>query len=150
MSVIYGGNVDNPDQQPAPSADGTVVITSGAVGDNPASPAEPDGDGAAATSDGAAAEETADASSPASAMDVDGDNAIGAFGFNQANLTPLISGPSNIYYTVNRLQSIVNNDIAKFDSGKIAELSPQTVELMNRLVSLASSESKLPSPTASV
>ena len=73
----YGENVDNPDQQPAPPADGTVVTTNGAAGDNPAKPAEPAGDGAAATSDGAAAEATADGSSPASAMDVDGDDEVG-------------------------------------------------------------------------
>ena len=78
MSDTYGGNLDNPDQQPAPPADGTVVTTNGAAGFMPANPTEPDGDGAAATSDGAAAEATADGSSPASAMDVDGDNAVGA------------------------------------------------------------------------
>ena len=49
MSDNYGGNVDNPDQQPASPADGTVVTTNGAAGSNP-NPAEPDGDGAAATS----------------------------------------------------------------------------------------------------
>eukprot|EP00904_Undaria_pinnatifida_P006108 jgi/Undpi1/2627/HiC_scaffold_13.g06006.m1 len=93
----------------------------------------PDGDGAATTSDGAAAEATADGSSPASAMDVDSDNAVGASGFHQTNITPLLSGPSNIDSTVNLLQSIVNKDIAKLDSGEIAELSPQTMELMSRL-----------------
>ena len=104
--------MDNPGQQPAPPADGTVVTTNGAAGDNPANPAEPDGDGSVATSDGAAAEATADGSSPASAMDVDGDNAVGASGFHQTNITPLLSGPSNIDYTVNLLQSIVSKDIA--------------------------------------
>ena len=150
MSDNYGGNVDNPDQQPAPPADGTVVTTNGAAGYNPANPAEPDGDGAAATSDGAAAEATADGSSPASAMDVDGDSAVGASGFHQTNITPLLSGPSKIDSTVNLLQSIVNKDIAKLDSGEIAELSPQIMELMSCLVSLASSESKSSSPAASV
>ena len=50
MSANYGGNADNPDQHPAPPADGTVLTTNGAAGDNP-NPVEPDGDGAAATSD---------------------------------------------------------------------------------------------------
>ena len=31
MSDSYGGNVDNPDQQPAYPADGTVVTTNGAA-----------------------------------------------------------------------------------------------------------------------
>eukprot|EP00904_Undaria_pinnatifida_P012388 jgi/Undpi1/827/HiC_scaffold_10.g04291.m1 len=92
-----------------------------------------DGDGAAATSNGAAAEATADGPSPASAMDVDGDNAVGASGFHQTNITPLLSGPSNIDSTVNLLQSIVNKDIAKLNSGEIAELSPQTMALLSRL-----------------
>ena len=151
MSDSYGEKVDNRDQQPAPPADGTVVVTTdGAAGDNPANPAEPDGDGAAATSDGATAEATVDGSSPASAMDVDSDNAVGASGFHQTNITPPLSGPSNIDSTVNLLHSIVNKDIAKLDSGEIAELSPQTMELMSRLVSLAISESKSSSPAASV
>ena len=176
MSDSYGENVDNRNRQPAPPADGTVVVTTnGAAGDNPANPAvpdgdgaaatsdgaaaeataggsspasamdvdsdnpanaaEPDGDGAAATSDGAAAEATAGGSSPASTMDVDGDNAVGASGFHQTSITPLLSGPSDVDSTVNLLQSIVNKDIAKLDSGEIAELSPQTMELMSRLVS---------------
>ena len=42
--------MDNPDQQPASPADGTVVTTNGAAGVN-SNPAEPDGDGAAATSE---------------------------------------------------------------------------------------------------
>ena len=42
--------MDNPDQQPASPADGTVVTTNGAAGANP-NPAEPNGDGAAVTSD---------------------------------------------------------------------------------------------------
>eukprot|EP00904_Undaria_pinnatifida_P003047 jgi/Undpi1/12743/HiC_scaffold_6.g02411.m1 len=100
--------------------------------------------------DGAAAEATADGSSPASAMDVVGHNHVGASGFHQTNITPLLSGHSNIDSTVNILQSIVNKDIAKLDSGEIAELSPQTMELMSRLVSLASSQSTSSSPTASV
>ena len=125
--------MDNPDQQPAPPADGTVVTTNEAAGDNPANPAEPDGDGAAATSNGASAEATADGPSPASAMDVDGDNAVGASGFHQTNITPLLSGPSNMDSTVNLLQSIVNKDIAKLDSGEIAELSPQMMALLSRL-----------------
>ena len=87
MSDSYGENVDNRDQQPAPPADGTVVVTTnGAAGDNPANAAELDGDGAAATSDGAAAEATAGGSSPASAMDVDSDNAVGASGFHQTKI----------------------------------------------------------------
>ena len=122
MSDSYGENVDNRDQQPAPPADGTVVVTTnGAARDKSA---EPYGDGAATTIDGAAAEATADGSSPASAMDVDSDNAVGASGFHQINITPLLSDPSNIDSTVNLLQSIVNKDIAKLDSGEIAELSP--------------------------
>ena len=97
MSDSYGENVDNGDQQPAPTADGTVVVTTnGAAGDNSANPAEPD-------DDGAAAEATADGSSPASAMDVDDDNAVGTSGFHQTNITPLLSGPSNIDSTVNLL-----------------------------------------------
>ena len=92
MTDSYGKNVDNRDQQPAPPADGTVVVTTnGAAGDNPANAAEPDGDGAAATSNGAAAEATADGSSPARAMNVDSDNAVGASGFHQTNITPLLS-----------------------------------------------------------
>ena len=83
-------------------------------------------------------------------MDVYGDNAVGTAGFHQTNIPPLLAGPSNIDSTVNLLQSIVNKDIAKLDSGEIAELSPQTMELMSRLVSLASSESKSSSPAASV
>ena len=83
-------------------------------------------------------------------MDVDGDNAVGASGFHQTNITPLLSGPSNINSTVNLLQSIVNKDIVKLNSGEIAELSPQTMELMSRLVRLASSESKFSSRPASV
>ena len=120
-----------------------MVTTDGAAGDNPANPAEPD-------SDGAAAKATADGSSPASAMDADGDNAVGASGFHQANIIPRLSVPSNIDSTVKLLQSIVNKDIAKLDSGEIAELSPQMMELMSCLVSLASSESKSSSPAASV
>ena len=51
MSDNCGGNVDNPDQQPASPADGIwSPPTNGAASANP-NPAKPDGDGAAATSD---------------------------------------------------------------------------------------------------
>ena len=44
----------------------------------------------------------------------------------------------------------MNKDIAKLDSGEIAKLSPQTMELMSRLVSFDGSESKSSSPADSV
>ncbi len=133
-----------------PPASQHVEHRDGAAGDAvPTGAADPD---AAADAAEAAAEAAADAAAAAggAAMEVDQEGApqAGASGFVQTNVPPLLSGPSRLDSTVQLLQSIVNKEIAKLDRGEIDELSPQTMDLMDRLVSVSSQSDSSVAPAA--
>lgn len=131
MSTHSGDGSESPPPPPPPppaNQDGTVVSVNGAAGDQPSVPPQ-------LPSDNPVASSTADQ------MEVDDSLSppvVGASGFVQTNVPPLLSGPSRLDSTVDILQRIVNKEIAKLDAGEISELSAQTMELMDRLVSLQS------------
>ena len=123
MSETHPGDGSDPPppppNPPANNQDGTVVSTNGAVGAaDPPSPNDP-------VNSSTAEEMEVDESSPT----------VGPSGFVQTPVPPLLSGPSRLDSTVDILQRIVNKEIAKLDAGEISELSGQTMELMDRLVS---------------
>ncbi|CAN0557136.1 unnamed protein product [Ectocarpus sp. 12 AP-2014] len=111
------------------SADGGVISVNGAAGDNP----NAGGNAAGANAGGVINQ---------AAMDVDEEeeehHSDARSSVPPIQITPLLSGPSNMDSTIRLLQAHVNKKCARLEAGEIEQLSDQTMTLMDKLYNAVS------------